>query len=134
MNLVISNLPLQSSPFLYPSSGSTVITFLNTFYHHSLDTPMTPSDFSLFNTDKKSLMANDCMNYKCINWSVIKQIFCIFYQLGCLFLLSFYTFSVRAEQLLGMNGNLRQELMLTGELTSELQEGLSQLVQVLIER
>uniref|UniRef100_A0A3P8NJ34 Signal transducer and activator of transcription n=1 Tax=Astatotilapia calliptera TaxID=8154 RepID=A0A3P8NJ34_ASTCA len=38
-----------------------------------------------------------------------------------------------AEQLLGMNGNLRQELMLTGELTSELQEGLSQLVQVLIE-
>uniref|UniRef100_A0A669BTK7 Signal transducer and activator of transcription n=1 Tax=Oreochromis niloticus TaxID=8128 RepID=A0A669BTK7_ORENI len=38
-----------------------------------------------------------------------------------------------AEQLLGMNGNLRQELMLTGELTSELQEGLSKLVQVLIE-
>lgn len=77
-------------------------------------------------------MENDCMNYKCINWSVIKQIFCIFYQL--VFLLSFYTFSVRAEQLLGMNGNLRQELMLTGELTPELQEGLSQLVQVLIER
>lgn len=36
-------------------------------------------NFSLFNTDKKSLMENDCMNYKCIKWSVIKQIFCIFY-------------------------------------------------------
>ncbi|XP_030588734.1 signal transducer and activator of transcription 6 isoform X1 [Archocentrus centrarchus] len=37
------------------------------------------------------------------------------------------------EQLLGMNGNLRQELMLTGEMSSDLQERLSQLLQVLIQ-
>uniref|UniRef100_A0AAQ6AK11 Signal transducer and activator of transcription n=1 Tax=Amphiprion ocellaris TaxID=80972 RepID=A0AAQ6AK11_AMPOC len=37
------------------------------------------------------------------------------------------------EQLLGMNGNLRQELMLIGERISDLQERLGQLLQVLIQ-
>ncbi|XP_068996980.1 signal transducer and activator of transcription 6 [Embiotoca jacksoni] len=39
----------------------------------------------------------------------------------------------RCEQLLGMNGNLRQELMLIGERVSDLEERLGNLLQVLIE-
>lgn len=44
------------------------------------------------------------------------------------------SFSVRCEQLLGVNGKLRQELMLIGEPIPELQERLRQLLQVLIQR
>lgn len=50
------------------------------------------------------------------------------------------SFFVRCEQLLGVNGKLRQELMLVGELMligepiPELQERLEQLLQVLIQR
>lgn len=40
----------------------------------------------------------------------------------------------RCEQLLGVNGKLRQELMLIGEPIPELQERLGQLLQVLIQR
>lgn len=43
-------------------------------------------------------------------------------------------FSVRCEQLLGVNGKLRQELMLIGEPIPELLERLGQLLQVLIQR
>lgn len=43
-------------------------------------------------------------------------------------------FSNRCEQLLGVNGKLRQELMLIGEPIPELQERLGQLLQVLIQR
>lgn len=42
--------------------------------------------------------------------------------------------SVRCEQLLGVNGKLRQELMLIGELIPDLQERLGHLLQVLIQR
>lgn len=42
--------------------------------------------------------------------------------------------SFRCEQLLGVNGKLRQELMLMGEPIPELQERLGQLLQVLIQR
>lgn len=42
--------------------------------------------------------------------------------------------SVRCEQLLGVNGKLRQELMLIGEIIPELQERLAKLLQVLIQR
>lgn len=44
------------------------------------------------------------------------------------------SFSVRCEQLLGVNGKLRQELMLIGEPIPELQERLGQLLQILIQR
>lgn len=44
------------------------------------------------------------------------------------------SFSVRCEQLLGVNGKLRQELMLIGEPIPELQERLGQLLQALIQR
>lgn len=43
-------------------------------------------------------------------------------------------FVLRCEQLLGVNGKLRQELMLIGEPIPELQERLGQLLQVLIQR
>lgn len=43
-------------------------------------------------------------------------------------------FSVRCEQLLGVNGKLRQELVLLGEPMPELQERLGKLLQVLIQR
>ncbi|XP_047435770.1 signal transducer and activator of transcription 6 [Mugil cephalus] len=42
-------------------------------------------------------------------------------------------FQTRCEQLLGMNGNLRQEIMLIGEQMVDLQKRLAQLLQVLIE-
>lgn len=47
---------------------------------------------------------------------------------------SLHMFSIRCEQLLGVNRKLRQELMLLVEPIPELQERLGQLLQVLIQR